>query len=138
MGRVEKLTTMIDLEFAKSLIDKGLISKRAYHRGCEIAESITMRIGSMAYQRGLLSYGDIVSIIDYQIEHDMLFGEAAAQLGLLKKADVDDLLEEQRRLRVSVYDILCRMGVIDRQQLKEEYKFFLKAQVKREADRLDL
>ena len=129
---------MFDLAFAEHLIEKGLISRRSYHRALQIRDSICMRIGSMAYQRGLLSYGDIVTIIDYQIGHDMMFGEAAVKLGLLTKEQVDELLQEQRRLDVSVYDILCSMGAIDKGRLKEEYRAFLKEQVKKEADVLDL
>ncbi|MBM4079744.1 MAG: hypothetical protein FJ278_08600 [Planctomycetes bacterium] len=127
----------IDQRFAQHLMDAGLITQRDYHKALRMCASMNMPIGSMAYQRSLLTYHDIVRIIDYQVENDLMFGEAAVKLGLLTQQEVDSLLAQQAKLRVSVYDMLVSMGALDRQRLKEEYKLFLKEQVKKDTETVE-
>lgn len=127
----------MERKFAEFLIDKGLLTRRDYSKSVRLAESINLPIGSMAYQRGLLTYADIANVIDHQIDKDMLFGEAAIELGLMTQEQVDELLELQRKLYTSEIEVLTVTTGLTTERLKEEYKLFLKEQIKKDTEALE-
>lgn len=127
----------MDRKFADYLIENEVVTRRDYSKAVRLAESINLPIGSMAYQRGLLSYPQIAKIIDYQIDHDILFGEAVVALGLLTQEQVDELLELQRQMQVSEYDVLTATTGLTQERIRSEYKQFLKRQIKKDTEALE-
>jgi len=127
----------MERKFAEFLIDKGVLTRRDYSKAVRLAESINLPIGSMAYQRGILTYGDIAKVIDYQIDKDLLFGEAAIELGLMTQEQVDELLELQRKLFTSEIEVLTITTGLATERIKEEYKLFLKEQIKKDTEALE-
>ena len=54
-----------------------------------------------------------------------LFGEIAIELGFLKEADVERVLELQRKGRPLIGEILVQMDLLDRPELERQLEAFL-------------
>jgi len=111
---------------------QGRISPKDYATALEIALTLNLRLGSLAYQKGLLIRKQVVDVITYQTEHSVLFGEAAIAMGVLSEQQVEELLIEQRKLSVSPYQIMVDRGLITEQDLNQEYNEFIRQEAEEE------
>ncbi|MBM4078710.1 MAG: hypothetical protein FJ278_03355 [Planctomycetes bacterium] len=123
---------MLETRFMEYLKKRGKISAQDYSTSLEVALTLNLRLGSIAYYKRLLSRKDLVAIIDHQTKHNILFGETAMKLGLLNEKQLEELLIEQRVMSVSPYQIMVDRGIITEKDLNKEYNEFVKKEAEEE------
>ena len=98
--------------FAQFLVDTNVIGAEDALRALDEQRRRTQPIGRLALQHGLLSMKQVFAILAEQPETGLRFGEQAIFMGFLERESMERLLDEQRRLRPGLGEILAEMGLV--------------------------
>ncbi len=60
----------------------------------------------------------VFRVLDAQVTSGLRFGDQAVAMGLLKEADLFELLRVQSEMRTDFVDVLVRQGVVSREVLE--------------------
>src|SRR5450755_3892008 len=101
-------------DFATFLLERRAVSHGDVLLAVERQMRFRPTIGRLACELRMLTAAQVFTVLAEQARHPNLrFGEAAVQIGLLKRTQVDDILLEQRRRTPRLDQFLVEAGVLD-------------------------
>lgn len=101
-------------EFTEFLAAERVITPEQTERVQEVASKVREPIGSIAFSYGLLSGDDVDVILNEQRKQHRQFGEIAAAMGMLTRAQVESLVQVQHiRGVMEIAEALVLAGVTD-------------------------
>ncbi|MBM4131377.1 hypothetical protein FJ250_10195 [bacterium] len=112
--------------FAQYLVDNDVIAAEDALRPWDTQRRRTPPIGRLALKRGLLNMKQVFAILAEQPETGLRFGEQAIFMGYLERSAMEGLLEEQRRLRPGLGEVLTEMGVVRKGTLQKCRREFVR------------
>jgi hypothetical protein len=112
--------------FAQYLVDNNVIAAEDALQALDEQRRRTPPIGRLALKKGLLSMKQVFAILAEQPETGLRFGEQAIFMGYLERPDMEALLEEQRRVRPGLGEILGEMGVVKKGALQKCRREFVR------------
>jgi hypothetical protein len=112
-------------DFASFLLAKGAAGKGQVVAALEEQRRSRPPIGRVAIHAGMLDGAGVFGVLAHQARHpSQRFGEAAIELGILSRGQVDELLHLQRKQTPSLEAVLVKLGAIDEDaahELREAY-----------------
>jgi hypothetical protein len=112
--------------FAQYLVDNDVIAAEEALQALDEQRRRTPPIGRLALKKGLLNMKQVFAILAEQPETGLRFGEQAVFMGYLERPSMEALLEEQRRLRPGLGEILAEMGVVRKGALQKCRREFVR------------
>lgn len=112
--------------FAQFLVDTNVIGAEDALAALDEQRRRTPPIGRLALKGGLLNMKQVFAILAEQPETGLRFGEQAIFMGYLERESMELLLDEQRRLRPGLGEILSDMGVVKKAQLQKCRREFVR------------
>jgi len=112
--------------FAQYLVDNDVIAAEDALQALDEQRRRTPPIGRLALKRGLLNMKQVFAILAEQPETGLRFGEQAIFMGYLERSAMEGLLEEQRRLRPGLGEVLTEMGVVRKGTLQKCRREFVR------------
>lgn len=112
--------------FAQYLVDNNVIAAEEALQALDEQRRRTPPIGRLALKKGLLNMKQVFGILAEQPETGLRFGEQAIFMGFLERPVMEALLEEQRRLRPGLGEILAEMGVVRKGALQKCRREFVR------------
>ena len=113
--------------FGTFLIEEKLVTSQQVFKALVQQKSLDTSIGQMASDQAMLSYSQIIEILNAHPGFSQLFGEIAIQFGYLTPEQVKELSKIQMSQRPPLGDILVQMGVLNQETMESTLeKFFAK------------
>ncbi len=113
--------------FAQFLVDTYVVAAEDALAALDEQRRRTPPIGRLALKKGLLSMKQVFAVLAEQPETGLRFGEQAIFMGYLEREAMEKLLEEQRRLRPGVCEILSEMGVAKKSVLQKSRREYIRS-----------
>ncbi len=113
--------------FAQFLVDTYVVSAEDALAALDEQRRRTPPIGRLALKKGLLSMKQVFAVLAEQPETGLRFGEQAIFMGYLEREAMEKLLDEQRRLRPGVCEILAEMGIAKKTVLQKCRRDFVRS-----------
>jgi hypothetical protein len=110
--------------FCEYLVTKGRISTRQLAQAQSRTNSVNLATGDCGFAFGFLERVDILRILAIQKRTHQKFGEIAVGLGLLTDGQLHTILRIQSRYRMTLEEALVDDGVMTRQEIDEEKRRF--------------
>ena len=110
--------------FAQYLVDTYVISAEDALYALDEQRRRTPPFGRLALKKGLLTMKQVFAILAEQPETGLRFGEQAVFMGYFERADMERLLDDQRRLRPGLCEILSEMGLVKKSILQKARREF--------------
>jgi hypothetical protein len=112
--------------FAQFLVDTNVIAPEDALQALDEQRRRTPPIGRLALKQGMLNMKQVFAILAEQPETGLRFGEQAIFMGYLERETMELLLEEQRRVRPGLGEILTEMGVVKKGVLQKSRREFVR------------
>lgn len=112
--------------FAQFLVDTNVIGAEDALHALDEQRRRTPPIGRLALKNGLLNMKQVFAILAEQPETGLRFGEQAVFMGYLERDSMELLLDEQRRVRPGLGEILSEMGVVKKGTLQKCRRDFVR------------
>lgn len=113
--------------FAQFLVDTYVVAAEDALAALDEQRRRTPPIGRLALKKGLLSMKQVFAVLAEQPETGLRFGEQAIFMGYLERSDMERLLDEQRRLRPGLCEILAEMGIVKKGVLQKCRRDFVRS-----------
>jgi len=111
--------------FGTFLIEEGLVMPEQVVHALDLQKQSTKSIEKIACEQHMLTYEQILDIINAHSEVGRLFGDTARELGYLNSDQVNSLISLQLQDRPPIGEMLIQMGVLDKHALNAALeKFF--------------
>ena len=112
--------------FLEFLIDEGLIPQDRQNQVRDLLRRAPEPIGAIAFSYGMITGGDVDSILDEQRLSKKPFGEIAVSMGLLTERQVEVLLRVQKmRAATEVAEALMLAGLCPIEQVMAQLGRYL-------------
>ncbi len=114
------LKSMLLPRFGQMLVNRGIVDEAAIFDALTFQRKKIIPMGALAIRELLLNREKVWKILNAQSNTPKRFGEAAIELGFLKKKDVEYLLGLQVKLRPKIGEILVEMKKMNKERLEQE------------------
>ncbi len=112
------MTKKNNLDFARFLHDRGLLSAEAAASVRERSHNERLQIGQVLVMNGVMSLRQVMQVLEAQAEHPQVrFGELAVMLGHLTTVELEGALRQQREYRRHQMEIVLRDELVPRREL---------------------
>lgn len=113
------------MKFGLHLVRKGWIASDQLVSALERQNALTVPIGQLAVEEGLLTIQDVFEILHRQADTPLVeFGQVAIELDMLSAGELAILVARQSELKPSLAEILVEQGVLSRLQAAERLREF--------------
>ena len=82
--------------FSDFVVEHGLLTRAQVERAARLAPTLDTRLGWLAVAKGYMSARDVYAVLGTAQDREGLFGELAVQIGVLREAQIAELLTLQR------------------------------------------
>ncbi|MCD6595789.1 response regulator [bacterium] len=105
--------------FGQFLLENGAITTEQLKNALQYQQKLTVKIGELAVNKGILEQKDAKFINLEQRRTDKLFGELAVELGFLTQEQLNKLIIIHQNNHIFLGQILIDKGYIDSKKLSE-------------------
>lgn len=122
--------------FGQFLLGRSRISAEALLKAAQHQNSHNLKLGELAVREGLLTTEVADQINLEQRRQDKPFGQIARAMGKLTAAQIDQLVEKQKQVNISIEAAIAAVGAMSPEDLQSELALF-RAQEERAKIKLD-
>ena len=108
------------MRLGEYLVNRGVVQEKDVYDALDHQQRNRVPIGALALKNKILTMKQVMTVLNQQCDTNKLFGEMAVQLGFMREKDVEDLLEEQRKLCPPIGEVLLKLERIDAKTLDRE------------------
>jgi CheY-specific phosphatase CheX len=112
--------------FGQSRLEKGRITSQQLLDALECQNDITAPIGAMALEKGLLTAAQLRQAFEHPRKRNQSFRDVLCEMGLLKPAQIDALLQGDMPHRLMLGEALVLKGYVTLETLDKELKEYQK------------
>jgi len=111
--------------FGEYLIYKGKITQEELDFALKFQKDDNIINAISAVINGYLKYEDVSIIMDYMRGTGLEFGEAALNLRLLNKKQIEKIMSDKKKVHHQIGEILVMCGAISKIEMEMELRGFL-------------
>ena len=108
------------MRLGEYLVNRGVVQEKDVYDALDHQQRNRVPIGALALKNKILTMKQVMTVLNQQCDTNKLFGEMAVQLGFMREKDVEDLLEEQRKLCPPIGEVLLKLNRVDAKTLDRE------------------
>ena len=113
-----------DRRFGLYLLSRGVVTEEQLLDAFDRQADALQPIGKIALKMRKLTVGQVMKILEAQVDNPRFFGELAVDLDLPDLADVNELLEIQCSSRASLEEVLAVVTGLDAADLRAKRSEF--------------
>lgn len=110
--------------FGQFLIRRGKVRQEDIEEALILQDILRDSLGAVALARDIITFPQVGLILEKMDESEIGFSEAAVELGILTRKQVDDLEEQAGQCQFRLGQLLVATTKLDKQELEEELQVF--------------